>query len=183
MNVQPEVRAIDGYPVVLPCSFSHPRHSQHSSLQVLWRLGHGPDAVILYYCTSTPAAPTCEPGPQQDQRYRLEGNPKEHDLSLRINNAALQDNGRYYCRVEVQGQNRIGFEDKMGTRLRVEGKSRQTKVILSWTVILKKKKMFYGYIITRRTLCYYFLQLLFQLTSVVGSNSARWRRRRCSLIM
>ncbi|XP_041798916.1 V-set and Ig domain-containing protein, partial [Chelmon rostratus] len=120
MNVQPEVRAIEGYPVVLPCTFSHPQHSQHSSLQVLWRLGHGQAATVLYRCTSRPGTPTCEPGPQQDQRYRLEGNPREHDLSLRINSAALQDSGRYYCRVEVQGREHISFEDKMGTRLRVE---------------------------------------------------------------
>nr|XP_046256790.1 V-set and Ig domain-containing protein [Scatophagus argus] len=120
VKVQSEVRAIDGYPVVLPCSFSHPQHSQHSSLQVLWRLGHGQGATVLYRCTSRPGAPTCESGPQQDQRYRLEGNPREHDLSLRINSATLQDSGRYYCRVEVQGRERISFEDKMGTRLRVE---------------------------------------------------------------
>ncbi|XP_035463976.2 sialic acid-binding Ig-like lectin 15 [Scophthalmus maximus] len=120
MNVQPEVRAIDGYPVVLPCTFSHPQHSQHSSLQVLWRLGHGQGAAVLFRCTSRTGAPTCEPGPQQDQRYRLEGNPREHDLSLRINRASLQDSGRYYCRVEVQGREHISFEDKMGTRLRVE---------------------------------------------------------------
>ncbi|KAK5604852.1 hypothetical protein CRENBAI_008938 [Crenichthys baileyi] len=120
MKVQSEVRGIDGYPVVLPCTFSHPHHSQHSSLQVLWRLGHGTAATVLYRCTSRPGAPTCEPGPQQDQRYRLEGNPREHDLSLRITSATLQDNGRYYCRVEVQGREHISFEDKMGTRLRVE---------------------------------------------------------------
>ncbi|XP_022617271.1 sialic acid-binding Ig-like lectin 15 [Seriola dumerili] len=120
MKVQPEVRAIDGYPVVLPCTFSHPQHSQHSSLQVLWRLGHGQGAAVLYRCTSRPGAPTCEPGPQQDQRYRLEGNPREHDLSLRISSATLQDSGRYYCRVEVQGREHVSFEDKMGTRLRVE---------------------------------------------------------------
>ncbi|XP_040900807.1 V-set and Ig domain-containing protein [Toxotes jaculatrix] len=120
MNLQPEVRAIEGYPVVLPCTFSHPQHSQHSSLQVLWRLGHGQGATVLYRCTSRPGAPTCEPGPQQDQRYRLEGNPREHDLSLRISSATLQDSGRYYCRVEVQGREHISFEDKMGTRLRVE---------------------------------------------------------------
>lgn len=112
---------MEGYPVVLPCTFSHPQHSQHSSLQVLWRLGHGQGSTILYRCTSRAGAPTCEPGPQQDQRYRLEGNPREHDLSLRINSATLQDNGRYYCRVEVQGKEHISFEDKMGTRLRVEG--------------------------------------------------------------
>ncbi|XP_012711214.2 V-set and Ig domain-containing protein [Fundulus heteroclitus] len=120
MKVQSEVRGIDGYPVVLPCTFSHPQHSQHSSLQVLWRLGHGAAATVLFRCTSRPGTPACEPGPQQDQRYRLEGNPREHDLSLRINSAALQDNGRYYCRVEVQGRERVSFEDKMGTRLRVE---------------------------------------------------------------
>ncbi|XP_028984175.1 V-set and Ig domain-containing protein [Betta splendens] len=120
MKVQPEVRAAEGYPAVLPCTFSHPQHSQHSSLQVLWRLGHGQGSTILYRCTSRAGAPTCEPGPQQDQRYRLEGNPREHDLSLRINGASLQDSGRYYCRVEVQGKEHVSFEDKMGTRLRVE---------------------------------------------------------------
>ncbi|CAB1425649.1 unnamed protein product [Pleuronectes platessa] len=127
MNVQPEVRAIDGYPVVLPCTFSHPQHSQHSSLKVLWRLGHGQGATVLFRCTSHPGPAACEPGPQQDQRYRLEGNPRQHDLSLRITSAALQDSGRYYCRVEVQGQAHISFEDKMGTRLRVEGTFDQTR--------------------------------------------------------
>ncbi|XP_045899758.1 V-set and Ig domain-containing protein isoform X2 [Micropterus dolomieu] len=120
MIVQSEVRATEGYPVLLPCTFSHPTHSQHSSLQVLWRLGHGQGATVLYRCTSRAGAPTCEPGPKQDQRYRLEGNPREHDLSLRINSATLQDSGRYYCRVEVQGREHVSFEDKMGTRLRVE---------------------------------------------------------------
>ncbi|KAK2845187.1 hypothetical protein Q5P01_011846 [Channa striata] len=120
MNVQPEVRAREGYPVVLPCTFSHPQHSQHSTLQVLWRLGHGQGSTVLYRCTSRAGSHTCEPGPQQDQRYRLEGNPREHDLSLRINSATLQDSGRYYCRVEVQGREHISFEEKMGTRLRVE---------------------------------------------------------------
>ncbi|XP_041650238.1 V-set and Ig domain-containing protein [Cheilinus undulatus] len=120
MNVQSEVRAIEGYPVVLPCTFSHPQHSQHSSLQVLWRMGHGQSATILYRCTSHSGTTACEPGPQQDQRFRLEGNPREHDLSLRINSATLQDSGRYYCRVEILGREHLSFEDKMGTKLRVE---------------------------------------------------------------
>ncbi|XP_028437217.1 sialic acid-binding Ig-like lectin 15 [Perca flavescens] len=117
VTMQAEVRAVQGYPVVLPCTFSHPQHSQHSSLQVLWRLGHGQGATVLYRCTSRPGTPACEPGRHQDQRYRLEGNPTEHDLSLRISSADLRDSGRYYCRVEVQ---QVSYEDKMGTRLRVE---------------------------------------------------------------
>ncbi|KAK5921657.1 hypothetical protein CgunFtcFv8_019004 [Champsocephalus gunnari] len=129
MTVQPEVRALEGYPVVLPCTFSHPQHSQHTSLQLLWRLGHGQGASVLFRCTSRTGAPGCEPGPQQDQRYRLEGNPREHDLSLRINSAALQDSGRYYCRVEVQGRDHVSFEDKIGTRLRVEA---PPKILSLW---------------------------------------------------
>ncbi|XP_068425811.1 V-set and Ig domain-containing protein [Clinocottus analis] len=124
VKVQVEVRAVEGYPVVLPCSFSHPQHSQHSSLTVLWRLGHGQGSTVLYRCTSGAGNPTCEPAPQQDPRYRLEGNPREHDLSLRISSAALLDSGRYYCRVEVQGRDHVSFEDKMGTRLRVEAPPR-----------------------------------------------------------
>ncbi|CAN9514510.1 unnamed protein product [Ophioblennius macclurei] len=123
MKVEPEVRGREGYPVVLPCTFSHPQHSQHASLQVLWRLGHGRDGAVLFRCTSRPGTPGCEPEPRQDPRYRLEGDPREHDLSLRINGAALQDSGRYYCRAEVHGREG-GFEDKMGTRLRVEAPPR-----------------------------------------------------------
>ncbi|KAM4600392.1 sialic acid-binding Ig-like lectin 15 [Polymixia lowei] len=124
MKVPAEVRAIEGYPAVLPCTFSHPQHTHHSSLQVVWRLGHGQGSTILYRCTSHTGTRTCEPGPRQDQRYRLEGNPREHDLSLRINSAALQDSGRYYCRVEVPGHDHASYEDKMGTRLRVEAAPR-----------------------------------------------------------
>uniref|UniRef100_A0A3P9M247 Ig-like domain-containing protein n=1 Tax=Oryzias latipes TaxID=8090 RepID=A0A3P9M247_ORYLA len=136
MTVQSEVRGIDGYPVVLPCTFNHPQHSQHSSLQVLWRRGHGQSAAVIYQCTSRPADPSCEPDPDQDQRYRLEGNPREHDLSLRINSATLQDNGRYYCRVEILGREHISFEDKMGTRLRVEAPPRILALLVEGSELL-----------------------------------------------
>ena len=121
MKVPPEVRAMEGYPVVLPCSFTHPHHTLHSSLKVLWRLGHGQGSRVLFQCSSPSSTSSCQPGPKQDQRYRLEGIPRQHDLSLRITNAALQDIGRYYCCVEVPGHAHASYEDKMGTRLRVEG--------------------------------------------------------------
>ncbi|XP_067094875.1 V-set and Ig domain-containing protein [Osmerus mordax] len=124
MKVPPEVRAMEGYPVVLPCSFTHPHHTLHSSLKVLWRLGHGQGSRVLFQCSTPSSTSSCQPGPKQDQRYRLEGNPRQHDLSLRITNAALQDIGRYYCRVEVPGHAHASYEDKMGTRLRVEAAPR-----------------------------------------------------------
>ncbi|XP_020791237.2 V-set and Ig domain-containing protein [Boleophthalmus pectinirostris] len=125
--VQAEVRAMEGYPVVLPCSFSHPLHSHHASLQVSWRRGHGADSVVVFHCVSRSGAEGCEPELHQDQRYRLEGNPREHDLSLRINGATLQDSGRYYCQVEIQGKE---HSDKMGTRVRVEAPPKILSVTL-----------------------------------------------------
>ncbi|XP_061099040.1 V-set and Ig domain-containing protein [Conger conger] len=120
MKVPPEVRAIEGYPVVLPCSFTHPHHTHHSSMLVLWKLGHGPTGTVLFQCASHNDSHRCQTEPQQDHRFRLEGNPREHDLTLRINNVALQDSGRYFCRVELPGHPHANFENKIGTRLRVE---------------------------------------------------------------
>uniref|UniRef100_A0A3Q2ZC86 Ig-like domain-containing protein n=1 Tax=Hippocampus comes TaxID=109280 RepID=A0A3Q2ZC86_HIPCM len=118
VHMQAEVRALAGHPVVLPCTYSHPPHSHHASVQVRWRRDGSPGAIVLYRCTGK--VPVCEPGPQQDPRYRLEGDPRRHDLSLRINGAALGDSGRYYCGLEVEGRDHKTVEDNMGTWLRVE---------------------------------------------------------------
>ncbi|XP_026861204.2 V-set and Ig domain-containing protein [Electrophorus electricus] len=131
MKVPAEVRAIEGYPAVLPCSFTHPHGTQHTSMHVMWRLGHGHTGTELFRCSSLNGSQHCQPGPHQDQRYRLEGNHRAHDLSLRINSATLEDSGRYYCRVELPGQPQGSYENKMGTRLRVEAPPR----ILSLTVV------------------------------------------------
>lgn len=124
LSVQPEVRAVDGYPVVLPCTFSHPQNSQHALLRVWWRVG----GRVLFRCTNRVGSTSCDPGPHQDQRYRLEGNPSEHDLSLWINSATLQDSGRYHCGLEVEGNERLTLEEQLGTRLRVEGNQEVTLV-------------------------------------------------------
>ncbi|XP_072317127.1 sialic acid-binding Ig-like lectin 15 [Eucyclogobius newberryi] len=125
--VQAEIRGMEGYPMVLPCSFSHPLHSHHDSLQVSWRRGHGADSAVVFHCVSLSGVEGCEPALHQDQRYRLEGNPREHDLSLRINGATLQDSGRYYCQMEIQGKE---HSNKMGTRVRVEAPPKILSVTL-----------------------------------------------------
>lgn len=127
MKAPTEVRAMEGYPAVLPCSFSHPHHTHPSSMHAVWTLGHGRAATMLFRCTSLNNSQLCQSRPNQDQRYRLEGNHRNHDISLRINSVTLKDNGRYYCRVEIQGHPHTSFENTLGTRLRVEGKKR-----ISW---------------------------------------------------
>uniref|UniRef100_A0A8C6SGX9 Ig-like domain-containing protein n=1 Tax=Neogobius melanostomus TaxID=47308 RepID=A0A8C6SGX9_9GOBI len=100
--VQPEVRAIEGR-------------------------GHGPDSTLVFRCVSQGAPEGCEADLHQDQRYRLEGNPREHDLSLRINSATLLDSGRYYCHLQIQGKD---HSEKMGTRVRVEAPPKILSVAL-----------------------------------------------------
>ncbi|KAI5092486.1 sialic acid-binding Ig-like lectin 15 precursor [Silurus meridionalis] len=124
IQVSPEVRTIEGYPAVLPCSFTHPTHTLHSSMNVVWRLGHARTSTVLFRCSSLNGSQQCETGPDQDQRYRLEGNHREHDLTLRISSTGLQDSGRYYCGVELPDQLHANYENKMGTRLRVEAPPR-----------------------------------------------------------
>ncbi|XP_066547109.1 sialic acid-binding Ig-like lectin 15 [Amia ocellicauda] len=124
IKVPSEVRAVEGYPVVLPCTFSHPHHTRHSALLALWRLGPSAGGHVVFQCSSHNASDGCRPGHSQDPRYRLEGDPRQHDLSLRIHSATLQDAGRYYCRFELPGHLGASFENKMGTLLRVEAPPR-----------------------------------------------------------
>ncbi|XP_055067885.2 sialic acid-binding Ig-like lectin 15 [Misgurnus anguillicaudatus] len=127
MKVQTEVRAIEGYPIVLSCSFTHPHHTHPSSMHVMWTLGHGRAAKVLFHCTSLNNSQQCQSKPDQDQRFRLEGNHRAHDISLRINSVTLMDSGRYYCRVEIPGSHghpHESFENTLGIRLRVEAAPR-----------------------------------------------------------
>ncbi|XP_056331973.1 V-set and Ig domain-containing protein [Danio aesculapii] len=124
MKAPAEVRGIEGYPVVLPCSFTHPHHTHPSSMHVSWTLGHGRAATLLFRCSSLNNSQLCQSKPNQDQRYRLEGNHRNHDISLRVNSLTLKDSGRYYCRVELPGHQHTSFENTLGTRLRVEAAPR-----------------------------------------------------------
>ncbi|XP_030639019.1 sialic acid-binding Ig-like lectin 15 [Chanos chanos] len=119
-----EVQAVEGYPVVLPCSYTHPHHTKHPSVRIVWQVGHGQTATVLFQCTTLNDSNQCQTRKDQDQRYRLEGNHREHDLSLRIKSPALQDSGRYYCRIEVLGHHHVSIENKMGIWLRVEAAPR-----------------------------------------------------------
>ncbi|GAA6080375.1 V-set and Ig domain-containing protein [Tachysurus ichikawai] len=141
IQVSPEVRTIEGYPAVLPCSFTHPTHTLHSSMNVVWRLGHTRTSTVLFRCSSLNGSQQCETGPDQDQRYRLEGNHREHDLTLRISSTGLQDNGRYYCSVELPDQPHANYENKMGTRLRVEAPPRILSLSIAGSVDTKLKAL------------------------------------------
>lgn len=108
-------------------------------MNVVWRLGHARTSTILFRCSSLNGSQHCETGPDQDQRYRLEGNHREHDLTLRISGTGLQDNGRYYCSVELPDHQHANFENKLGTRLRVEGNNNSGKTISQGFVLYIKR--------------------------------------------
>uniref|UniRef100_A0A8C1VQU2 Ig-like domain-containing protein n=1 Tax=Cyprinus carpio TaxID=7962 RepID=A0A8C1VQU2_CYPCA len=97
MKASTEERAIEGYPVVLP---------------------------LLFSCTSLNNNQLFQLKPNQDQRYCLEGNHPNHDVSLRINSVTLKDSDCYYCHVEILGHPHMSFESTLGTRLRVEAAPR-----------------------------------------------------------
>lgn len=141
IQVQPEVRTLEGFPAVLPCSFTHPHHSAHASMNVVWRLGHAHSSTELFRCSSRNGSQECQTEPDQDQRYRLEGNHKQHDLSLRISSTALQDSGRYFCRVELPDQPHAIYENKIGSHLRVEAPPQILTVSIGGSVDTRLKAL------------------------------------------
>lgn len=120
-------------------------------MNVVWRLGHTRTSTVLFRCSSLNGSQQCETGPDQDQRYRLEGNHREHDLTLRISSTGLQDNGRYYCGVELPDQPHGSYENKMGTRLRVEGNENSAQVLI---------EIYFFYILSNVEVTQFFIKLV-----------------------
>ncbi|XP_051791799.1 sialic acid-binding Ig-like lectin 15 isoform X3 [Erpetoichthys calabaricus] len=119
MNVPSEVTGLVGHPVVFPCTFTHPHRQHHDTLQVIWKVGGIHNGMVVFQCTTHNSTGSCRPEVNLDQRYKLIGNPKAHDLSMQLHNITYRDSNKYFCRVEMPGQGGAKFENKMGTHLHV----------------------------------------------------------------
>ncbi|KAK1172353.1 sialic acid-binding Ig-like lectin 15 [Acipenser oxyrinchus oxyrinchus] len=119
MNVPSEVTVLVGHSVVLPCTFTHPYRHHHGTILVTWRLGRTFNGTVVFQCSSHNSSDGCEPLLNQGHRYQLVGNPRAHDLSLRLDNVTFQDANKYFCCVELSGPLGAKFENKMGIQLLV----------------------------------------------------------------
>ncbi|XP_052598592.1 sialic acid-binding Ig-like lectin 15 [Peromyscus californicus insignis] len=119
MQVPAEVSAEAGDAAMLPCTFTHPHRHYDGPLTVIWRAGEPYAGPQVFRCTAARGSELCQTALSLQGRFRLLGNPRRNDLSLRVERLALADSGRYFCRVEFAGDAHDRYESRHGVRLRV----------------------------------------------------------------
>ncbi|XP_004422547.1 PREDICTED: sialic acid-binding Ig-like lectin 15 [Ceratotherium simum simum] len=119
MQVPAEVSAAAGEAAVLPCTFTHPHRHYDGPLTAIWRAGEPYAGPQVFRCAAARGSELCQTALSLHGRFRLLGNPRRNDLSLRIERLALADDGRYFCRVEFAGDIHDRYESRHGVRLRV----------------------------------------------------------------
>lgn len=121
MQVPSEVSAEAGDAAMLPCTFTHPHRHYDGPLTAIWRAGEPYAGPQVFRCTAARGSELCQTALSLQGRFRLLGNPRHNDLSLRVERLALADSGRYFCRVEFAGDAHDRYESRHGVRLRVTG--------------------------------------------------------------
>ncbi|XP_020016217.1 sialic acid-binding Ig-like lectin 15 [Castor canadensis] len=119
MQVPSEVSAAAGDAAVLPCTFTHPHRHYDGALTAIWRAGEPYAGPQVFRCAAARGSELCQTALSLHGRFRLLGNPRRNDLSLRVERLALADGGRYFCRVEFAGDVHDRYESRHGIRLRV----------------------------------------------------------------
>ncbi|XP_022351111.1 sialic acid-binding Ig-like lectin 15 [Enhydra lutris kenyoni] len=124
MQVPAEVSAAAGEAAVLPCTFTHPHRHYDGPLTAIWRAGEAYAGPQVFRCAAARGSELCQTALSLHGRFRLLGNPRRNDLSLRVERLALADDGRYFCRVEFAGDVHDRYESRHGIRLHVSAAPR-----------------------------------------------------------
>ncbi|XP_025221253.1 sialic acid-binding Ig-like lectin 15 [Theropithecus gelada] len=119
MQVPAEVSAVAGEAAVLPCTFTHPHRHYDGPLTAIWRAGEPYAGPQVFRCAAARGSELCQTALSLHGRFRLLGNPRRNDLSLRVERLALADDRRYFCRVEFAGDVHDRYESRHGVRLHV----------------------------------------------------------------
>uniref|UniRef100_F7GNV8 Sialic acid binding Ig like lectin 15 n=1 Tax=Callithrix jacchus TaxID=9483 RepID=F7GNV8_CALJA len=119
MQVPAEVSAAAGDAAVLPCTFTHPHRHYDGPLTAIWRAGEPYAGPQVFRCAVARGSELCQTALSLHGRFRLLGNPRRNDLSLRVERLALTDDRRYFCRVEFAGDVHDRYESRHGVRLHV----------------------------------------------------------------
>ncbi|XP_029415940.1 sialic acid-binding Ig-like lectin 15 [Nannospalax galili] len=124
MQVPAEVNAVAGDAAVLPCTFTHPHRHYDGPLTAIWRTGEPFAGPQVFRCAVARGSELCQTALSLHGHFRLLGNPRRNDLSVRIERLALADSGRYFCRVEFAGDVHDRYESRHGVWLRVTASPR-----------------------------------------------------------
>ncbi|XP_048450855.1 sialic acid-binding Ig-like lectin 15 [Rhincodon typus] len=121
------VNGTAGSAVILPCYFTFPYTSYTTfEITVIWKMGVFYTGTVLFNATNRAK------GQEEfenvvhtniNDRYRLAGDPRINDASIKIREARLDDTNEYFCRVEVKRPALPAYmkENNLGTVLKITG--------------------------------------------------------------
>ncbi|XP_068858471.1 sialic acid-binding Ig-like lectin 15 [Aphelocoma coerulescens] len=131
VHVPSDVTGELGKMVILPCTFTHPYKTFDRALTAIWRIKEPYNGTIVFKCVSQSSSELCKTAISHKSKYKLLGNPRHKDLSIRIDNLTWSDSERYFCRVELAGDIHDKYESRNGIKLHVIAAPRIINITVS----------------------------------------------------
>ncbi|XP_067399673.1 sialic acid-binding Ig-like lectin 15 [Emydura macquarii macquarii] len=118
MHVPKQITGLRGRSLVLPCNFMHPKPNYTGEIEVIWKT----DVLQCWVRndSATGSIDNCTARQGPGGRYRLAGDPRQHNLSLHITELSFEDSGSYTCRVVLTEDLNCAWENTSGITLTVE---------------------------------------------------------------
>ncbi|XP_032531796.1 sialic acid-binding Ig-like lectin 15 [Chiroxiphia lanceolata] len=131
VHVPSDVTGELGKMVILPCTFTHPYKAFDRTLTAIWRIKEPYNGTIVFKCVSQSTSELCKTAISYKNKYKLLGNPRHKDLSIRIDNLTWSDSDRYFCRVELAGDIHDKYESRSGIKLHLIAAPRIINITVS----------------------------------------------------
>ncbi|NWI09408.1 SIG15 protein, partial [Crypturellus soui] len=87
--------------------------------------------TVVFKCVTQGAGELCKTAVSYKNKYKLLGNPRHKDLTIRIDNLTWSDSERYFCRVELSGDVHDKYESRNGLKLHIIAAPRITNITVS----------------------------------------------------
>ncbi|NXB43730.1 SIG15 protein, partial [Leucopsar rothschildi] len=131
VHVPSDVTGELGKMVILPCTFTHPYKTFDRALTAIWRIKEPYNGTVIFKCVSQSSSELCRTAISHKNKYKLLGNPRHKDLSIRVDNVTWSDSERYFCRVELAGDVQDKYESRNGIKLHVIAAPRIINITVS----------------------------------------------------
>ncbi|NXA48440.1 SIG15 protein, partial [Nothocercus julius] len=131
VQVPSDVTGELGKTAVLPCTFTHPYKTIDRTLTAIWRIREPYNGTVVFKCVTQGAGELCKTAVSYKNKYKLLGNPRHKDLTIRIDNLTWSDSERYFCRVELSGDIHDKYESRNGLKLHIIAAPRITNITVS----------------------------------------------------
>ncbi|NXE50032.1 SIG15 protein, partial [Casuarius casuarius] len=131
IHVPSDVTGELGKMVVLPCTFTHPYKTLDRTLTAIWRIREPYNGTVVFKCITQGPSELCKTTVSYKNKYKLLGNPRHKDLTIRIDNLTWSDSERYFCRVELSGDIHDKYESRNGIKLHLIAAPRIINITVS----------------------------------------------------